>query len=61
VEGALGLALSALGRTADAVSAFEAAARLDPGFFAGRPGARRAYDAARRGERWPVKPSPPPP
>ena len=61
MAGALGLALSALGRTAEAVTAFEAAARLEPQFFASRPGARRAYEAARRGERWPVKPTPPPP
>jgi tetratricopeptide (TPR) repeat protein len=61
--GALGLALSALGRAPEAVAAFEAAVRLEPEFFATRPGARRAYEAARRGERWPsaVKPSPPPP
>ena len=41
----------------------EAALRLDPDFLLSRPGARRAYDAALRGERWPpaVKPTPPPP
>jgi tetratricopeptide (TPR) repeat protein len=62
VQGALGLALSALGRPAEARAAFEAAERLEPDFFRSRPGARRAYEAAIRGERWPeVKPSPPPP
>jgi tetratricopeptide (TPR) repeat protein len=50
---ARGLALSALGRAAEAVAAFEAAERLDPDYFAGRPAARRVYEAARRGERWP--------
>ncbi|HVR70468.1 MAG TPA: tetratricopeptide repeat protein [Vicinamibacteria bacterium] len=62
-HGALGLAASALGRAAEAVSSFEAALRLDPDYFASRPGARRAYEAALRGERWPVAltPSPPPP
>ena len=63
--GAAGLALSALGRTAEAVAAFEAARRLEPEFFASRPGARLAYEAAQRGERWPpaITPpaSPPPP
>jgi tetratricopeptide (TPR) repeat protein len=63
MHGAAGLALSALGRTAEAVSAFEAALRVDPEFFLSRPGARRAYEAAQRGERWPpaVTPTPPPP
>jgi len=63
MHGAIGLAFSAQGRAADAVEAFEAALRLDPDFLLSRPGARRAYDAALRGERWPpaVKPTPPPP
>lgn len=63
VHGAVGLALSALGQAAEAVSAFEAALRLDPQFFLSRPGARRAYEAAQRGERWPpaVTPTRPPP
>lgn len=63
MHGALGLALSAVGRPAEAVTAFEAALRLDPEFFLSRPGARRAYEAAQRGERWPpaVTPTSPPP
>ena len=63
MQGAVGLALSALGQAAEAVIAFETALRLDPEFLEGRPAARRAYQAALRGERWPpaVKPSPPPP
>ena len=63
MHGAVGLAFSAQGRAADAVEAFEAALRLDPDFLESRPGTRRAYEAAQRGERWPpaVKPSPPPP
>jgi tetratricopeptide (TPR) repeat protein len=62
MHGAVGLALSAQGRARGAVEAFEAALRLDPDFLESRPGARRAYEAAQRGERWPpaVKPSPPP-
>lgn len=62
-QGAAGLALSALGRPAEAVAAFEAARRLDPEFFASRPGARLAYEAAQRGERWPppLTPANPPP
>jgi tetratricopeptide (TPR) repeat protein len=63
MHGAIGLAFSAQGRAADAVEAFEVALRLDPEFLVSRPGTRRAYEAAQRGERWPpaVKPSPPPP
>jgi tetratricopeptide (TPR) repeat protein len=63
MPGAMGLALSALGRAPEAVEAFEAALRLDPDFLVSRPGARRAYEAAQRGEGWPsaVKPTPPPP
>ena len=49
----LGEALAGLGRHGEAVAAFEAALRLDPGFLDHRPGARAAYEAARRGERWP--------
>jgi tetratricopeptide (TPR) repeat protein len=52
-QGALGLALAALGRTAEAVAAFEVAERLDARFFESRPASRLAYEAARRGERWP--------
>jgi tetratricopeptide (TPR) repeat protein len=63
MHGAVGLAASAQGRAADAVEAFEAALRLEPDFLESRPGTRRAYEAAQRGERWPdaVKPTPPPP
>jgi tetratricopeptide (TPR) repeat protein len=53
IHGARGLALGALGRAAEAVAAFETAERLDPDYFQSRPAARRVYEAARRGERWP--------
>jgi tetratricopeptide (TPR) repeat protein len=56
----LGNALALLGRPADAVAAFEEALRLDLAVLDQRPGARAAYDAARRGERWPPSPSPAP-
>jgi tetratricopeptide (TPR) repeat protein len=46
-------ALALLGRTADAVAAFEDALRLDPTVLDGRPAARAAYEAARQGQRWP--------
>ena len=49
----LGQALAALGRAEEAVAAFEAGLRLDPSYLDHRPGARAAYEAARRGERWP--------
>jgi Flp pilus assembly protein TadD len=49
----LGDALAQLGRAADAVAAFEQALRLDPKVLDQRPAARAAYDAARRGEKWP--------
>lgn len=63
IHGAVGLALSAQGRARGAVQAFEAALRLEPHFLESRPGTRRAYEAAQRGERWPgaVKPTPLPP
>ena len=51
----LGNALALLGRSADAVSAFEQALRLEPTVLDHRPAARAAYDAARRGERWPAR------
>jgi tetratricopeptide (TPR) repeat protein len=57
--GDLALALVALGRLADAVTAFDEALRLDPRFLEGRPGARAAYEAARLGRPWPP-PSPSP-
>jgi tetratricopeptide (TPR) repeat protein len=54
----LGNALALLGRWADAVAAFDQALRLDPTVLDRRPAARAVYDAARRGERWPPRPSP---
>lgn len=49
----LGNALALLGRSADAVAAFEEALRLDPTVLDRRPGARAAYEAARQGQVWP--------
>ena len=49
----LALALQAAGRTGEATAAFDVALRLDPAVLDGRPAARAALDAARRGERWP--------
>jgi Flp pilus assembly protein TadD len=49
----LGDALVRLGRAPDAVAAFEQALRLDANVLDQRPAARAAYDAARRGEKWP--------
>lgn len=49
----LGDTLARLGRAADAVAAFEQALRLDPTILDQRPAAHAAYDAARRGEKWP--------
>ena len=49
----LGDALARLGRLADAVAAFEQALRRDPKVLDQRPAARAAYEAARRGEKWP--------
>ena len=49
----LGDALVRLGRPADAVAAFEEGLRLDPTILDQRPAARAAYEAARRGEKWP--------
>lgn len=51
----LGSALAILGRLPDAVASFEEALRLDPSVLDHRPAARAAYDAARRGERWPKR------
>jgi tetratricopeptide (TPR) repeat protein len=53
----LGNALALLGRAAEAIAAYEDALRLDPAVLEQRPAARAAYEAARRGERWP-KPLP---
>ena len=55
--GDLALALVALGRAAEAVSAFDTATGLDRGYLDARPGSRAAYDAARAGKRWPPPPS----
>ena len=49
----LGDALVRLGRPADAVAAFEEGLRLDPTILDQRPAAHAAYEAARRGEKWP--------
>ncbi len=49
----LGTAFAALGRTSEAVAAFEQGARLDPGYLESRPAAQATFDAARRGQRWP--------
>jgi tetratricopeptide (TPR) repeat protein len=55
----LGNALALRERFAEAVAAFDQALRLDPTVLDQRPAARAAYEAARRGERWPPRPSPP--
>ncbi len=52
-HGDLALALVALRRHGDAVAAFEAAVRLDPGYLKARPGSRAAYEAAKAGRPWP--------
>ena len=49
----LGLALQAGGRPKEAAAAMEEALRLDPAVLDGRPAARAALEAARRGEAWP--------
>lgn len=49
----LGVVLAALGRTDEAVKAFEQAARLDPRHFDSRPAARATFEAARKGQSWP--------
>lgn len=51
--GELGLALHRLGQHPEAVAAFAEAERLDGAYFADRPAARAAYEAARRGQVWP--------
>jgi Flp pilus assembly protein TadD len=52
-HGELALALHQLGDIAQALAEYEEAQRLDPSYLEGRPGARLAFEAARRGERWP--------
>jgi tetratricopeptide (TPR) repeat protein len=49
----LALALHAGGRAKEAAAAFEEALRIDPAVLDGRPAARAAMEAARRGEPWP--------
>jgi tetratricopeptide (TPR) repeat protein len=49
----LALALHAAGRMREATAAFDEALRLDPAVLDGRPAARAALEAARRGEPWP--------
>jgi Flp pilus assembly protein TadD len=49
----LGDALARVGPPAEAVAAFEEALRIDSAVLDQRPAARAAYDAARRGEKWP--------
>ena len=49
----LAQALSVSGRAGAAVAAFEEALRLDPAVLDGRPAARAAFEAARRGASWP--------
>jgi tetratricopeptide (TPR) repeat protein len=49
----LGNALALLGQAPEAISVFERGLRLDPTVLAQRPAAKAAYDAARRGEKWP--------
>ncbi len=50
---ALGIALSALGREAEANAAFDEALKLDPGLLERRPAARAVVEAARKAEGWP--------
>lgn len=54
-EARLGLAqaLVATGRAAEAAEAFAQALRQDPQALEGRPAARAAFEAVRRGESWP--------
>ena len=49
----LGLCLNGLELHAEAVASFEAALQLDPDALGLRPAARAAFEASRRGERWP--------
>jgi tetratricopeptide (TPR) repeat protein len=53
VHAELALALHQLGDLAPALAEYEEALRLDPSYLEGRPGARLAFEAAQRGERWP--------
>jgi cytochrome c-type biogenesis protein CcmH/NrfG len=49
----LGVCLNALAEHAAATAAFDEALRLEPEVLALRPAAKAAYEASRRGERWP--------
>jgi tetratricopeptide (TPR) repeat protein len=49
----LGVCLNALARHEAASAAFDEALRLEPEVLALRPAAKAAYEASRRGERWP--------
>lgn len=51
--GALGAALSALGRSAEAADAFDEAVRRDPSWLDSHPASRAIAEAARKGEAWP--------
>jgi cytochrome c-type biogenesis protein CcmH/NrfG len=51
--GLLGSALLAMGQLPESSAAFAEAERLDPSYFALRPAARLAYEAARGGTAWP--------
>jgi len=53
VHAELALAQHQLGDLAPALAEYEEALRLDPSYLEGRPGARLAFEAAQRGERWP--------
>jgi tetratricopeptide (TPR) repeat protein len=53
VHAELALALHRLGEHSLALAEFEEAQRLDPSYLEGRPAARLAFEAARRGEPWP--------
>ncbi len=49
----LAQALCAVGQVREGVAAFEEALRLDPAVLEGRPAARAALEAGRRGSGWP--------
>ena len=49
----LAQALAVAGRSSEAIAAFETALQLDPLVLDGRPAARAALEAARRGAGWP--------
>jgi tetratricopeptide (TPR) repeat protein len=55
IWGALGVALAGAERYPEATEAFDAAERLDPAFFALRPGANAVAKAARARSAWPSR------